>query len=952
MRTTYFISFISAIIILIASISSFAQESKSDSILQSIYDNFATTTDAEQYAALKELREAGKLENNRYNYNFALSNLATYAYQMKDNVAFTEYAEEAYEHWQNEPDLNRERVFYTLGQVTLLEFSKGNTKKALELYFIMLDKFKKDTTTTEYLTEIYSKLSSDFRSIGDLESALLYNEKVIKLINQNHAEDPKKDLLMGDIESTQGHIYRDKKDFQNALNYYGKSVTNLKKYKGEYGRLTRDKILIESYLGRAKTLLMINDVEEANKDLNRAEEIQSELDYQRYQTLEIRGQYYLQVKEYSKGQELLETALQEVIEGALVSKKFPREARITMRMGDGKKKNDDLVSALSYYHKALKFIDETTEENQLSNPRKENIIHTKQALEILQKKAATATSIFLNNNEKKYLDISLNAYQAAVELLDKMKVNYLNQDTKYFIASNATDLYKNYIKLLADQYLKSKSDDLISDIFMISERNKSTIAFEELKYKYALANSKIPEELKQKHRDLKLDIAYSERLLNELVSAESEDEKAMEKLKKKIFDLNEDFVTLDQKLNREYAQELDTRENLLKFPTMQEIQSSLNSKDLFIETFQSEDDYYFIAFDRQDHHILEVPIASINEAVEGYIDIVSSRPDATLERDQTFINTSNRIYNAFLNPILEKFKNKKRLLIVPDGLLSSIPFESLITDKSDPLSFLIHDLNITYLYASHQAVDKKSDLQDVSILSLAPQFSNAFSNVRSCDRDSLSSLPYAKKESEFLGEMFTGKFLNSKAVKKSDLLENIDSHDIIHIATHACVNEVNPMLNEIHFSDTYLTNSEIENRLASPELIVLGACHTANGKYIKGEGLLSLSKGFLQAGSKCIQSSLWAIDDYSSSEIIKGMFSRLKTGSSKSEALRNSKLSFLEKADDLRVHPYYWAGIIQTGEDAPLFDDKSSLFSSQYFLYALGLIVLFIIAFVVRKKIV
>lgn len=951
MRRIYIVSIISVAIVLFASINIHAQESKSDSILKSIYDNFATTTDDEQYEALKELRVAAKSENNRYNYNFALSNLATYAYQMKDDVAFTEYAEEAYTHWQNEPNLNRERVYYTAGQVIFLEFAKGNNRKALELYFIMLSDFKKDTSSSEYLTEVYSNLSSDYRSIGDLESALLYNEKVIELIDQNHSDDPNEYILRGDIESTQGHIYRDKNDYQSALNYYNRSISNLKKYNDDYHQSTKGKLLIESYLGRAKTSLLVNDLEDAKKALDEAEKIQIEVDFQRYQTLEIRGQYYIQIKDHEKGQELLASALEETIKGAFTSKKFPREARITMRMGDGKKMNDDLISALHYYHDALKYIDTTTvEKNLRSNPKIEHIIHTKQALEILQKKAKTAVKIFGKNNDRDYLDIAINAYQAAVELLDKMKVNYLNQKTKYFIASNATNLYNEYIKLLADQYEDSKNDDLISNIYMIAERNKSTIAFDELQYKYELANAQIPEDLKQKHQDLKIDISYNERLLSDLKTSKSNDLASISKLEKKVFNLNEEFITLDQKLNREYAQELSNREGLLQFPSMKEIQSSLGSGDLFIETFQSENHIYFIGFDQHEHHLHKIPITKINEVAEQYIDIISTRPSVPLHEDVDFIRMSNELYNATLKTFLDRFSSKKRLLIVPDGLLSSIPFESLITDKSNPLSFLIHDYNIAYLYASRQVISKKTEFQDVSILSLAPQFNGLFSNVRSCDRDSLSSLPFARKESEYLSESYLGTFLNSGDVKKSDLIDNINSHQIIHIGTHACVNQVDPMLNEIHFSDTYITNKEIENQLASPELIVLGACNTANGKYIKGQGLLSLSKGFLQAGAKCIQASLWEIDDFSSSEIIKTMFANLQTGIAKSDALRSSKISFIEKADRLRVHPYFWAGIIQTGDDTPLFYKTNELFSNLYIQSILAMLLLLGFVYLIKCK--
>jgi CHAT domain-containing protein len=126
-----------------------------------------------------------------------------------------------------------------------------------------------------------------------------------------------------------------------------------------------------------------------------------------------------------------------------------------------------------------------------------------------------------------------------------------------------------------------------------------------------------------------------------------------------------------------------------------------------------------------------------------------------------------------------------------------------------------------------------------------------------------------------------------------------------------------PMLSEIHFNDGTLTNYDIKNLDVRPELVVLSACNTGQGEI--EEGIIGLSRGFLEAGVKSVQSSLWSIDDYASSEIIKEMYMNLKKGQKKSEALRNSKLDYLSKADKLRKHPYYWAGMVHIGDDSPFF---------------------------------
>ena len=914
-----------------------AQEMSSDEILNSIYENFATSTFEEQYQSLKELRDAAKKENHDYNYNFALTNLSIYAFDSKDYLAFTKYTEEAYAHWMSH-DLNRERVYYSGTQAVALENLKGNKKKALEIYYIMLDQLKKDTTSVEYLSDVYAALAADYRSIGDLESALNNNVKSIQTLKVGILSDDDINLSKGNIENIQGLIYYDQKDYENAISRFLQSIDFLEKYDLDYARHVKNEWLIQSYNGLIKSYLEVGKLEEAAKYITITRKFQESFNFHKYFTTELEGQMELQKGNYERAKQLFDQALNLALTVKVPNKKFPKEARITKRQGNLKMLEGDFKGALMSYQDALKYIDDSVSDDLNSNPNVEAIIHQRQALEILNVKANVSAKLIDEDYTNEFFKISLDAYQAAVELLDEMKVDYLNQDTRYFIASQANVLYNEYLQLLSANYRKTGNKELISEIYNVCEKNKSSIAFDELQYKFALANSKIPESLKGSHGELKLEIAHAERLLEEEKKVEKPDAGKISELENQIFNLNEEFIALDQKLNREYGDELKERQALLETPSMSQIQQVLGNEDLFIETFQASDKLLLIAFDAQESFVLELPDIELSDDIESYIQAIGQRPDVPLNENTDLITTSNNIYKALLKPILDKFPNKQRLVVVPDGILSSLPFESLIANPSEPNQFLLNNYNIAYLYASRQLLDEVKIDRAFKVLSLAPKFDNNFENVRSCNRDSLSRLPYARKESEYVSGLFEGTFLHSRKVKKEEFLSNIKEHQVIHLATHACLNETDPMLNEIHFSDSYITNREIESQLVSPELIVLGACNTANGKYIEGEGLLSLSKGFLQSGAKCIQSSLWEIDDYASSEIIKQMFANLKEGKSKSESLRAAKLDYLAEANNMKQHPYYWAGIVQFGVDGPLVGTKSVWFSNQFTLLAMLLI--------------
>ncbi|NET34653.1 MAG: CHAT domain-containing protein, partial [Cyanothece sp. SIO1E1] len=102
------------------------------------------------------------------------------------------------------------------------------------------------------------------------------------------------------------------------------------------------------------------------------------------------------------------------------------------------------------------------------------------------------------------------------------------------------------------------------------------------------------------------------------------------------------------------------------------------------------------------------------------------------------------------------------------------------------------------------------------------------------------------------------------------------------------------------------------------DLAVLSACNTGSGQLVKGDGVLSLSKGFVHAGCPSAVMSLWSVDDFSTSEIMIDFYDYLKKGYTKDEALRKAKLDFIASADKVKKHPFFWAAFVQMGDPVAL----------------------------------
>ena len=142
---------------------------------------------------------------------------------------------------------------------------------------------------------------------------------------------------------------------------------------------------------------------------------------------------------------------------------------------------------------------------------------------------------------------------------------------------------------------------------------------------------------------------------------------------------------------------------------------------------------------------------------------------------------------------------------------------------------------------------------------------------------------------------------------------------------HGLIDDDNPMFSKLIFSsvtdtsqDRYLNTYEIYNMSLNADLAVLSACNTGTGKYIKGEGIMSMARGFYYAGCPAIVATRWSVYDKSTEEIIRKFYLYLAQGFSKIEALKRARLDFLKTADPFRSHPRFWAAFACIGDPSPV----------------------------------
>lgn len=303
-------------------------------------------------------------------------------------------------------------------------------------------------------------------------------------------------------------------------------------------------------------------------------------------------------------------------------------------------------------------------------------------------------------------------------------------------------------------------------------------------------------------------------------------------------------------------------------------------------------------------------------------------------------------FTLFRQLHLDNIPSQQKLVLVPDGLLHTIPFDALLYENASGLQYagfpyMIKKYSIAYqpsalLYTHYHKASLP--LKKQRLLALFPAFENT-----------AQSLPYSLSEAENIRHYFSkGAYLLKEQATKKAFLENAPRYSIIHLSTHAVPgNGTEPP--SIYFRDSILYLPEIYGMQMSPDLMVLSACETGVGKIARGEGALSLAHGFQFAGVRNIILSLWKVNDRSTAVLFSDFYrDYLKTGV-KADALRQAKLDYLSDEGIQNSHksPFYWAAFIFYGDYEQSKERESY---SMYGMIAMGVVLVLMIVYILRRK--
>ena len=334
---------------------------------------------------------------------------------------------------------------------------------------------------------------------------------------------------------------------------------------------------------------------------------------------------------------------------------------------------------------------------------------------------------------------------------------------------------------------------------------------------------------------------------------------------------------------------------------------------------------------------VDLKLFTLNVKQKELTDRVEQFRTRLANRDFTADELGTELYSLLLKPANTELKGKTSLIVVPDGVLWDLSFQALQPRKN---RYLIEDASLSYapsftaLREILKAKKKPANSSRAGAVLLA--FGNPAIGNETVQREKsvfldekLEPLPEAERQVKMLAQIYGSD--HSKIYVLGDATEErikaeAGNYRILHLATHAILNDASPMYSHVLLSqpgvrskeDGLLEAWELMNLNIDADVVVLSACETARGRVGAGEGMIGLTWALFIAGSPAAVASQWKVEVQSTTELMVEFHRNLKLAienpkskMTKAQALRQAALKLL-RSKQYR-HPFYWAGFVIVG---------------------------------------
>jgi len=833
---------------------------------------------------------------------------------------------------------------------------KGDYERALEYYQkawrIQRQNFGENHPR---VATCYFNLGVVHHNEGDYDQALAYYNKAAAIHHQAYGES---NYSLGVDYSNIGDIYSLKGDHDQAISYNIKALAILRQSLGE-----KHDFLAQGYINLGDAYNRKGEYDQVIANLNQALKI----------NLSLLGEYHVntmllhaQLGKAHAGKGDYQQARVDLAKAVHIGLQIfgarnSKVGGVYFKLAEVHRQQRDWAKALAHYQKAIVSLATDFQDTSIySNPSLNNASSDEHLLFALSAKAESLRRLYLvSSHDRRDLLTALSTSRLAIDLIEQKRFSYKAEGSKLFLAETAARIYDNAIQTALQLYELTREPQYQQQAFQFAERGKSAVLAAALQETRARQFAGIPDSLLEKEKNLRLDLAlYETQIQKEHEKKDGRDSLKIADFESRYFSLKTHYAQLVEALEQNYPKYYE-----LKYQTrsteIAALQKSLAPGSALLEYFVGDSAIHIFTISQKDFGVKSVAKdTTFDRLVASFLRSIKKIENAA------FVKSSRAIYKILLAPIQDQIVAAKKLIIIPDGALSYVPFEALIAGNVPKagqaeidftkLDYLIRRYEISYHYSAtlfQKAVSDQAGVasrrRDESFLGFAPVFSDSIrngyilastgetaafpvlaENLRSVmiDGKRFSELKFAEKEVAGIIQLFEQKKKTSRAYFHREASEEnfkgtAGSYKYLHLATHGILNEKNPKLSGLIFSqpsdsghaeDGVLYAGETFNLATNADLVVLSSCESGLGKLVKGEGLMAITRGFIYAGASNIIVSLWKVYDKHTSELMVELYKNILAGKNYVTALREAKLQMIR--GPATAFPQKWSAFVLVGK--------------------------------------
>jgi len=266
-------------------------------------------------------------------------------------------------------------------------------------------------------------------------------------------------------------------------------------------------------------------------------------------------------------------------------------------------------------------------------------------------------------------------------------------------------------------------------------------------------------------------------------------------------------------------------------------------------------------------------------------------------------SAGRQLYRLLVAPAVAGLPAGSRIVIVPDGALHGVNFETLPVD-GPKRHYWIEDAETQIAPSLASLTTKPAPSAGRSLLLIGNPAPRA---------PEYPALVYAAAEMTDVAKHFETREVTSydgiQASPASYRTARPEHFSFIHFTAHATANIESPLDSAVILSgpdQAYkLYARDVAAQPLTADLVTVSACRSAGGRAYSGEGLVGFSWAFLRAGARRVVAGLWDVDDRSTADLMDRLYGALAAGEPPARALRHAKLALIAEGG-AAARPYNW----------------------------------------------